>query len=158
MFFARDISPGQKWWQTLLGREISCSQVECLSMHSRCLASFPFKFGGWGGFFPLFPGSQCVHTMFPLSSQWVPIRFQICPQHVLHSTSLLSHMLWQMLSSFHLYRWAKGEELKIPKYNLLCWGGSKVSFFSEWWANQIGLLQRKNWTWEAPCLTNKRGE
>jgi hypothetical protein len=25
------------------------------------------------------------------------------PQHVLHSTSLLSHMLWQMLSCFNLY-------------------------------------------------------
>jgi len=31
--------------------------------------------------------------------------------HVLHSTSLLSHMLWQMFSSFHLYTWAKGKKL-----------------------------------------------
>ncbi len=51
--------------------------------------------------FSFFPGSQCVHTMFPSSSQWVPIRFlirspssQCVPRHVLHSTSLLSHMLW----------------------------------------------------------------
>ncbi len=26
VFFARGISPGQNWWGTLLGREISCSQ------------------------------------------------------------------------------------------------------------------------------------
>jgi hypothetical protein len=38
--------------------------------------------------------------MFP-SSQWVP-------RHVLHSFYL--NILWQMLSSCHLYRWAKGEE------------------------------------------------
>jgi hypothetical protein len=33
---------------------------------------------------------------------------QYVPQCVLHSTSLLSHMVWQMLSSCHLYTWAKG--------------------------------------------------
>ncbi len=44
-------------------------------------------------FFSIFPGSQCVPNVFPLGSQCVP-------QHILQSTSLLSHMLWQMLSSF----------------------------------------------------------
>jgi len=29
---------------------------------------------GWGWYFP---GSQCVPSMFPLSSQWVPIRFGV---------------------------------------------------------------------------------
>jgi hypothetical protein len=85
------------------------------------LLFFFYKFWGRGGggegffFFPFFSGSQCVPTMFPLSFQWVPIRFpihspssQCVLQHVLHSTSRLSHMLWQMLPSFHLYRWAKG--------------------------------------------------
>jgi len=73
-----------------------------------------FSFGGRGVgeerfFFPFYPGSQCVLIMFHLSSQWVPIRLSICvsssqcvPQNVLNSTSLESHMLWQMLSSFHL--------------------------------------------------------
>jgi hypothetical protein len=42
VFFARGTSPGQKWWWTLLGREISCSQWEDPSMHSRCLAFFSF--------------------------------------------------------------------------------------------------------------------
>lgn len=86
--------------------------------------------GGWGWYFP---GSQYVLTMFPLSSQWVftmPSSSQCFPQHVLHSTSLLSHMLWQMLSSFHVWIWwAKGEELCISKYNLLRWGAYIVSFF-----------------------------
>jgi len=47
-------------------------------MHSRCLAFFPFMFlggeggGGGGGIFSYFPASQCVHTMFLSSSQWVP--------------------------------------------------------------------------------------
>ncbi len=71
---------------------------------------------GWEGgekdLFSFFPGSQCVPTMFLLSFQWVPSRFPIYSpsswcvlQHVLQRTSLLSHMLWQMLPSFHLYRW-----------------------------------------------------
>ncbi len=79
MFFARGISPGQKLWQTLLARGISCSQWEDPSMYSRCLAFFSFWSLGErrgereGFFFSFFPHSQCVPTMFPSSSQWVPI-------------------------------------------------------------------------------------
>ncbi len=50
VFFARHISRGQKWWQTLLEREISCSQWEGPSMHSRCLAFFLFQLGVGEGF------------------------------------------------------------------------------------------------------------
>ncbi len=32
------------------------------------------------------------------------------PQRVPNSTSLLSHMLWQLLSSFHLSTWVNGRE------------------------------------------------
>ncbi len=78
VFFARRISPGKKWWQTHLGREISCSQWEDWSMHWRCLAFFPFKFGGGKDFVSFLPSSQFVPSMFPLSSPWVPIRFSIC--------------------------------------------------------------------------------
>jgi hypothetical protein len=46
VFFARGVKLGKKWWGPLLGREISCSQWEDPSIHSRCLAFFPFKF--WG--------------------------------------------------------------------------------------------------------------
>ncbi len=69
----------------------------------------------WGKEF--FPHFSLVPNVFPLGFQWIPIRFPICspgfqcdPQHVPHSTSFLFHMLCQMLSSFHLYRWAKVEE------------------------------------------------
>jgi hypothetical protein len=27
-------------------------------------------------------------------------------------------------------------------------------FLGEWWANQIGSMQKENWTWEAPHLIN----
>ncbi len=90
----------------------------------RCLDFTPFKLGGREGFFfhfALFP------NVFPWGSLFVPNRFSICspssqsvPQHVLHiSTSLSSHMLWQMLLSFHLYRRAKGENLYTSKQNLI---------------------------------------
>jgi len=74
VFFARDVSPCQKWWWSLLGREISCSQWEGPSMHSRCVAFFSFHVLGRGGrdFFSFFPASQCVCSMFLSSSQWVP--------------------------------------------------------------------------------------
>jgi hypothetical protein len=107
----------------------------------------PFKLLVTGGkvFFPFYPGSQCVLIMFHLSSQWVPIRFSICvsssqcvPQNVLNSTSLESHMLWQMLSSFHLYIQAKGEE-----FYFLCWVASIVSLFF-WVMGESNWLIAKN--------------
>ncbi len=78
---------------------------------------FSFMFwGGWGGgnfFFSFFPDSECVCTMFPSSSYYVS---QFCNVFLfLHTTSLLSHIPWKMASSFHLYRWAKGEELYTSK-------------------------------------------
>jgi len=41
-----------------------------------CLVSF-YVLGWWGGgiFFSFFPASQCVCTMFPSSSPWVPNMF-----------------------------------------------------------------------------------
>jgi hypothetical protein len=67
--------------------------------------------GGGGIFFSHFPASQCVHTMFPSSSQYVLQFRKVFP----HTTSLLSPMPWKMVSSFHLYRWAKGEERYTSK-------------------------------------------
>jgi hypothetical protein len=43
----------------------------------RCLAYIPFKFGGQEGLF--FPVSQCVPTVFPLSSQYVPQFHNVFP-------------------------------------------------------------------------------
>jgi hypothetical protein len=61
-----------------------------------------------------------------------------------------------MVSFFHLYKWAKGEELYSSKYSLLFWGVSIIFIFFEWWANQIGTLPQKNL--ETPHLINKRGD
>jgi hypothetical protein len=58
VFFARGVSPCQKWWWSLLEREISCSQWEGPSMHSRCLVFFPFMFWGGGRNFFFFHFSQ----------------------------------------------------------------------------------------------------
>jgi len=77
---------------------------------------FPFMFwgfgagGGGGDVFSFFPTSQCVHTMFLLSSQWVPNIFPNIFSILLHF-----YMPWKMVSSFHLHRWAKGEELFSSK-------------------------------------------
>jgi hypothetical protein len=66
---------------------------------------FPFKF--WGG-----EEDLKKIPLVPMCSHYVPNEFtsgfQCVPQHVLHSTSLWSHVLGKMLSSIHLYRWAKG--------------------------------------------------
>ncbi len=119
VFFARGVSPCQKWWWSLLGREISCNQWKGPNVHSRCLVFFPFMFWGgvgWGGveggkdFFSFFPTSQCVCTMFFSSSQWVP---NIFPN--IFSIPLHFYMPWKMVFSFHLYRWAKREELYSSK-------------------------------------------
>jgi hypothetical protein len=66
---------------------------------------------GWGGgrkdFFSFFSTSQCVRTMFLSSAQWVP---NIFPN--IFSISPHFYMPWKMVSSFPLYRWAKGEEFE----------------------------------------------
>ncbi len=118
VFFARSISWSQKWCQTLLGGEISCSQWEGPSMHSRCLAFFFLSLGREGFFFHF----SLVPNVFSLCSFQVRSEISLgsssshcVPQHAFHSTSLLSHMLRQMFSSFHLYRWAKGEALYTSK-------------------------------------------
>ncbi len=71
------------------------------------------KVGNMGAnFFPWFPTcSLQVPNGFPSGSQYVlqvPNVFSIAPHG-------LSQMLLQLLSSFHLYRWAKGEELYTSK-------------------------------------------
>jgi hypothetical protein len=54
-------------------------------------------------------------------------------------------MLWQMLSSFHLYTLAKEDKLqtsKIEAFAFLLWGASTVSIVFGVMGNQIGLLQK----------------
>jgi len=88
VLFARSISPVQNWWRNLLGRDISCSQWEGPSMHSRCLAFFPFRFFLWGGGWRVGKGIFFMFPWFPICSQYVlngfPSDFQYVPQHVFH--------------------------------------------------------------------------
>jgi len=71
---------------------------------------FGVRWGGKKDFFSFFPTSQCVRIMFLSSSQWVPNIFP-------NTFSIPPHfyMPSKMVSSFHLYRWAKGEELYSSK-------------------------------------------
>jgi len=73
------------------GKPQACTQVALLFF----LLTLERKKGGGG---------------VPFKFQWVPIMFSKCssssqcvPQHVLCSTSLSSHMLWQSVSSFFTY-------------------------------------------------------
>jgi hypothetical protein len=100
VLFARGISPVQNWWRNLLGKDISCSQWEGPSMHSRCLAFFPFKvFLGCGGGERNYFHVSLVPNVFSMGSHQIPNMF---PNMFSIHTSLLSHILWQMLSVFHL--------------------------------------------------------
>jgi len=55
VFFARGISPSQKWWQTLWGREISCSQWEGQACSQDAWFFLLLSLGGAGeGFFFIF--------------------------------------------------------------------------------------------------------
>jgi len=73
----------QKWWWTLLGRQVSCSDWEGISMHSRCVAFIPFKLSAGQSqrriFFPIFPGSHYVPFNFPISSHPVPEVLNVFP-------------------------------------------------------------------------------
>jgi hypothetical protein len=53
-----------------------------LSVHSKCLDFFPFKFWGGGGedFFHFLGGSQHVPFQVPMGSQQVPNVFPIAPR------------------------------------------------------------------------------
>jgi hypothetical protein len=117
---------------------------------------FPlFKFERGTMFFSFFFGSLCVPTMFLLSSHQVPNMFP-------NMFSIATHFypIDKMLSSFHLYRSAQGEELYTSNSieHSILWNLHSFIFL-EWWANQIvSLPPKKNWTWKAPHLINRRGE
>jgi hypothetical protein len=97
-----------------------------------CSHYLPFKF-------PM--GYHQVLNMFP--------KFRICvPQHFSIKPHFYPICLGKWCPPFHLYSWAKGEDLYIKMEPSIL--GSLHSF--------INLLQKKNWPWEAPHLINRRGE
>ncbi len=113
-----------------------------------CFYSLTVGGGGKDFIFFIFP-------CFPMCSHGVSPKFLMGSQYVLHlSTSLLSHMLWQMLFSFHLYRQAQGEELHTSKQNLLFWGASIVSFFGSNGPIKLACRPPKNKrrTWKVLCV------
>jgi hypothetical protein len=64
---------GKRNFMEPMGTPQACTQC--------ALFCFLLSLGGRGKdffFFPFFPGSECVPTMFLLSSQWVPIMFSMC--------------------------------------------------------------------------------
>ncbi len=91
-FYALPISPGQKWWQTVLENRNLMQPMGRLNMHS-LWALFFFPFGGgirWGSYslFSFF----CVPNLFPTCSIDIPQvpmlfykAFPIAPQ---------SHLIW----------------------------------------------------------------
>jgi hypothetical protein len=99
--------------------------------YSKCLAFKVFNFlAREEGFFSCFPHSQYVPTMFLLSSHYVPLGFPISSYKVpqvlfvfLNMFSIAPHFylicLSKMLSSFHPYIEAKGEEFNVAKWNFL---------------------------------------
>ncbi len=91
------------------GKKLACSQWGSQASTHGALLFFVLSFKeGAKVFFSIFLGSPFVPTISPLSSNGFPSGSQYVPQHVLHSTSPLSRMLWQILFSFHLYIGPKG--------------------------------------------------
>jgi hypothetical protein len=114
VFFAQGVAQAKNGDELFCGKRNFVQPMGSInfgpSMYAQGALLFPLLSFWWGEggrvFFFIFPWSQCVLIYVPLSSQWVLISSPICspssqcvPEHVLHSTSLLSHMLWQMLSS-----------------------------------------------------------
>ncbi len=92
-------SPGRKWWQTVLERNVPCSQWKA----QYGLMSSPVFFFLGGRNFYFF---SLVPIMFPMCSHEVPQFPKLFPQNVLNSTSALSHMVCPKFNS-HVYKLKK---------------------------------------------------
>lgn len=97
-------------------------------------------------FFSFFSGSQCVITMFPLSSQ-----------HVIHSNSLFPYASANvaLLSPIQLGQRAETQNFKIEPSTV---GASIVFFFCMMTQSNWLVAKNINKTWEARHLINMRGE
>jgi hypothetical protein len=136
--YNRGISPGWKWWQTILKIEISCSQWEGLGS-----LVFSFGFCRKGGGVILFRGAfpicfHCVPDMFPSSSP----SSQCVPYDVPNST-LFSILYCLAIGSTSMYiSWGGGggggggKEANGSIFRHLCWGVPPMFQKDWWWANQ----------------------
>ncbi len=147
------------------GKRNFMQPMEGPSMHSTCLAFFPFKSGGGERFFSFSPGSWFVPTMFLLSCQCVLIRLPIFPQ-VLNvfpnMFSIAAHFdrtcFGKCCPRFTYIGGPKGR-IKIFQ-NRTFYFGESPKFHLFWVMGQSNWLVvgKKNWTGEAPHLINMRGE
>jgi hypothetical protein len=144
VFFAWGISPCQKWWWSLLEREISCIQWEGPNMHSKCLVFFPFMFWGVRGRGKIFFHFSRLPNVFALCSFQVPNGFPIFSPTF--SPYLLTFIcLGKWCPPFTYMGGQKGRNY-IVQNRVFCFGEFPLFlFFLEWWANQIDMLpQKKN--------------
>jgi len=137
------ISPGQKWWCTILEIEISCRQWEGSTCPQSALNFFLLSFGGGvgGGIFSFFLCSLQVPNGFPSGSQYIP-KFPLFSSRVFPIAPGFNPMCFAESSLLHTYVGGpKGEALYLSKESSTF--GSTHSFkFFLWWANQIGSLQK----------------
>ncbi len=124
--FFSAITPGQKWWQTVLEIKVPCSKWK--AEHGLIRGpSFFFLGRGWGrGIFFLFP---LVLIMFHMCSHDIPRVLNLFPQNVPNSTSLLSDMVVQRGASI-------GECPTFQK--------------NWWWANEYGPFKKRKESVRAP--------
>jgi hypothetical protein len=132
-----------------------------LSMHSKCLALFSFKFWVWGEgrMFSFFLCSQHVPPLkFSMGSHQVPSmfpRFSMCCPMVFPIAPHFNPICFAESPPLLTYRMA-GHSIFPLK---LLYLGSLHSFnvFFLLWANQIGSLQKKkSWPCDTPQLINMK--
>jgi hypothetical protein len=99
---------------------------------------------GWEGEGEIFFHFSQLPNVFTLCSFQVPNGFPIFFA-IFFSIPPHFYMPWKMVSSFHLYRWAKGRNCTVQN-RTFCFGESLLFYFiwNDGWANQIGMLPKKN--------------
>jgi hypothetical protein len=112
------------------GKTQACSQVALPLLILGLVGLGGGGRGEKGGFLSFYVphSSQCLHTMFPSSSQYVP-------RHVLHSTSILSHIcIGKCCPPFTHIDGPKGKDIIFTLQDIiLCFGEASIDhcFFSE---------------------------
>jgi hypothetical protein len=125
-----------------------------LSMHSKCLDFFSFKF--WVVVGEDFFHFSFVSNTFPSSSQRVPIRFPICSQGyqcVPTIDSLESIRFDQSPPLLTYIGGPKGEAIHLSLESSILGEPPWFQLFFLQWANKIGSFQKKKkriWTCQAP--------